>query len=201
MAASRHTADRVLDIAEALVQTRGYNAFSYADVSKAVGIRKASLHHHYPTKADLGLALVSRYRAAFLAALKNIEEKSESTPRRLERYTELYGSVLRKGRMCMCGMLAADVATLPKPMRESIADFFGENEAWLTRVLTEGKKRGEIAFDGTPASLASFFVSSLEGAMLVARGSGNLDPFDDVVRHLLARINARTPASRSQRRR
>jgi len=67
------TADRVLDIAEALVQTRGYNAFSYADISRAVGVRKASLHHHYPTKADLGLALVSRYHAAFMGALSEIE--------------------------------------------------------------------------------------------------------------------------------
>jgi TetR/AcrR family transcriptional repressor of nem operon len=184
----KQTADKVLDIAEVLVQTRGYNAFSYADVSKAVGIRKASLHHHYPTKADLGLALVSRYRAAFLGALQTIEEQSESTSKRLERYTELYGSVLRKNRMCMCGMLAADVATLPRPMRDSIADFFTENEAWLTRVLADGRKRGEIDFEGTPASMASFFVSSLEGAMLVARGSGNLDPFADVVRHLMARI-------------
>jgi TetR/AcrR family transcriptional repressor of nem operon len=201
MAAGTKTADRVLDIAEALVQTRGYNAFSYADVSDALGIRKASLHHHYPTKADLGLALVSRYRAAFLGALEHIEEKTGSTSRRLERYIELYGSVLRKNRMCMCGMLAADVATLPKPMRESIADFFTENEAWLTRVLAEGKKRGEIAFDGTPASMASFFVSSLEGAMLVARGSGNLDPFDDVVRHLMARIQPASFARRSKHRR
>jgi len=194
----KQTADRVLDIAEALVQTRGYNAFSYADISRAVGVRKASLHHHYPTKGDLGLALITRYHAAFMSALGEIEAKSEAAPRRLERYTELYGSVLRKGRMCMCGMLAADVATLPKPMRESIAGFFAGNEQWLTRVLAEGKKRGEITFEGTPSSLASFFVSSLEGAMLVARGSGNLEPFNDVVRHLMARIQ---PAeSRAKRR-
>src|SRR4051812_27732497 len=171
------TADRVLDVAEALVQTRGYNAFSYADISRAVGVRKASLHHHYPTKADLGLALVSRYHAAFMGALGDIESKSEVAAKRLERYTELYGAVLRKGRMCMCGMLAADVATLPKPMRESIAEFFAENEHWLTRVLNEGRKNGQIDFEGTPASMASFFVSSLEGAMLVARASRNAEPF------------------------
>jgi len=194
----KHTADRVLDIAEALVQTRGFNAFSYADIAKAVGIRKASLHHHYPTKADLGHALVARYRSAFLNALDDIEADNESTPKRLERYTDLYGSVLRNGRMCLCGMLAADVATLPKPMRDSIAHFFGENEKWLVRVLAGGKRRGEIAFDGTPASMASFFVSSLEGAMLVARGSGNAEPFDDVVRHLMARIQP--VAKRKQRR-
>jgi len=191
------TADRVLDIAEALVQTRGYNAFSYADISRAVGVRKASLHHHYPTKADLGLALVSRYHAAFMGALSEIESKSDSPARRLERYTELYGSVLRRGRMCMCGMLAADVATLPKPMRESIAGFFTDNEQWLTRVLGEGRKSGQIDFEGTPASMASFFVSSLEGAMLVARAGGNSEPFDAAVRHLMARI--KLPASRSKR--
>lgn len=197
--ARKPTADRVLDIAEALVQTRGYNAFSYADISRAVGVRKASLHHHYPTKAHLGLALVARYHAAFVGALGDIEARSETAPRRLERYIELYGSVLRRGRMCMCGMLAADVATLPKSMRESIAGFFAENEQWLARVLAEGKKRGEIAFEGTPSSMASFFVSSLEGAMLVARGSGTPDPFDDVVRHLMARIQP-AAGSRAKRR-
>ncbi len=199
MPARKQTADRVRDIAEALVQTRGYNAFSYADISRAVGVRKASLHHHYPTKADLGLALVSRYHAAFMGALGDIESKSESAAKRLERYTELYGSVLRRGRMCMCGMLAADVATLPKPMRESIAGFFSDNEQWLTRVLADGKKRGEIAFEGTPSSMASFFVSSLEGAMLVARASNNSDPFDDAVRHLMARIQPVTTKSKRPR--
>lgn len=99
----------------------------------------------------------------------------------------------------MCGMLAADVATLPKTMRESIAGFFDENEAWLARVLAEGKKRGQIDFEGTPASMAAFFVSSLEGAMLVARAGGDAGPFDAVVRHLLARVRP-AAAVRSRRR-
>lgn len=200
--ARRQTADRVLDIAEALVQTRGFNAFSYADIARAVGIRKASLHHHFATKADLGAALVARYRSAFLDSLRDIESGTSDAADRLERYTRLYGSVLRRGRMCMCGMLASDAATLPKPMRESIAGFFEENEAWLARVLTEGKRRGQIDFEGTPSSLAAFFVSSLEGAMLVARAGGDTRPFDDVVRHLLARVGkpARPARSASARR-
>jgi TetR/AcrR family transcriptional repressor of nem operon len=181
-----------------LVQTRGFNAFSYADIARAVGVRKASLHHHFATKADLGLALVARYRSAFLGALRAIESQNDGAPERLESYTGLYGTVLRRGRMCMCGMLAADVATLPKPMRESIAGFFAENEEWLTRVLAEGRKRGQLDFEGTPASMAAFFVSSLEGAMLVARASGEADPFDDVVRHLLKRVH---PAARRSPRR
>ena len=112
------TAQRILDVAELLVQVRGFNAFSYADVSKAVGIQKASLHHHVATKTALGVALIDRYKQVFLAALDAIESCDGNAVERLERYVELYRTVLRRGRMCMCGMLAADVETLPELMRQ-----------------------------------------------------------------------------------
>ena len=182
------TADRILDVAEGLVQVRGFNAFSYADVAKALEIQKASLHHHFATKATLGLALVERYRRDFLGSLDEIVARAGGAVERLERYTALYGKVLRRRRMCLCGMLAADVATLPKAMRESIEGFFAENEAWLARVLDEGRSRGELAFEGPAASMAAFVVSSLEGAMLVARGSGSPERFAQVVQRLLATV-------------
>jgi TetR/AcrR family transcriptional repressor of nem operon len=189
------TVDRILDEAEKLVQVRGFNAFSYADISKAVGIQKASLHHHFATKTDLGVALVDRYRRAFGDALEGIESNGTHAVERLERYVDLYRSVLRKRRMCMCGMLAADVATLPGPIRDGVAEFFSENVSWLTRVLTEGKKRGELSFVGSAASTSAFIVSSLEGAMLVARGRGELDHLDEVAGFLLAtlRVEKRKP--------
>jgi len=182
------TADRILDVAEHLVQVRGFNAFSYADISKAVGIQKASLHHHFATKTDLGVALISRYRHVFLATLNAIESRGENAVERLERYIELYRTVLRQGRMCMCGMLAADVETLPEPMREGVAAFFAENEAWLSRVLAAGKERGELQFTGSTTAMAAFLVSSLEGAMLVSRGRGELDHLDEVAELLLANV-------------
>lgn len=101
---------------------------------------------------------------------------------------DLYGSVLRKKRMCLCGMLATDAATLPKPMRESVAGFFSENVTWLARVLEEGRSRQELHFEGTPESMATFFVSSLEGAMLVAHGSGSKDSFDGAAGQLLTTV-------------
>lgn len=182
------TANRILDIAERLVQSRGYNAFSYADVAHAVGVRKASLHYHFATKADLGQALVARYRQAFLGALRAIETDSPGARERLGAYAELYGAVLRRRRMCMCGMLATDAATLPKGMRDSVAEFFDENAAWLARVLEQGRKRRELRFAGTAASMAAFFVSTLEGAMLIAYGGGNHEHFDAAARRLLATV-------------
>jgi len=191
-----NTVDRILDEAEKLVQVRGFNAFSYADISKAVGIQKASLHHHFATKTDLGVALVARYRRVFGGALETIESKETDAVEQLERYVELYRSVLRKRRMCMCGMLAADVATLPDPIRASVAEFFSENVTWLSRVLSEGKKRGELRFEGTAGAMASFIVSSLEGAMLVSRGSGELAHLDDVAGVLIGNLRAEKPKSR-----
>ncbi len=199
-ASGRGTADRILDIAERLVQARGYNAFSYADVAKAVGIRKASLHYHFATKGDLGLALVARYRSAFLASLDAIEGGTDDPVERLERYGALYGSVLRKKRMCMCGMLATDAATLPRPMRESVAEFFSENVGWLSRVLEHGRRRKELRFEGTPAAMAVFFVSSLEGAMLVAHGSGNFDSFDGAARQLITIVEPENRRTKSRTR-
>ncbi len=181
-----NTANQILDVAEKLVQVRGFNAFSYADISKAIGIQKASLHHHFATKTDLGVALVARYRRVFGEALTQIEGEREHAVERLERYVGLYRNVLRKRRMCMCGMLAADVATLPEPMRASVAEFFAENVAWLTRVLAEGKKRGELRYERSAGAMATFIVSSLEGAMLVSRGSGDLDHLDEVADVLIA---------------
>ncbi len=191
-----NTVDRILDEAEKLVQVRGFNAFSYADISKAVGIQKASLHHHFATKTDLGVALVARYRRVFGGALATIESREADAVEQLERYAELYRSVLRKRRMCMCGMLAADVATLPEPIRSSVAEFFSENVTWLTRVLSEGKKRGELRFAGTAGAMASFIVSSLEGAMLVSRGSGELAHLDDVASVLIGNLRAEKPKPR-----
>lgn len=184
------TADRILDIAEELVQVRGFNAFSYADVAEALGLQKASLHHHFATKAALGLALVDRYRRSFLAALRGIEAATADPQERLQRYVELYRAVLREGRMCLCGMLATDVETLPVPMRAGITEFFAENEDWLARVLEEGRSSGALGFSGTAASRAALAVSSLEGAMLVARASGRLEHFEAVSSLLLDGIRS-----------
>src|SRR3954462_6192034 len=129
------TASRVLDVAERLVQVRGFNGFSYADVASELNVTKASLHYHFPGKAELGEALIARYGARFAQALEDIDSDGGDALAKLQAYAAIYGDVLRDRRMCLCGMLAAEYGTLPTPMREAIVGFFDENEAWLTGVL------------------------------------------------------------------
>src|SRR5947209_14524428 len=116
------TADRILDIAERLVQTRGFNNFSYADIATELGITKASLHYHFPGKAELGQALITRYSKRFSEALAGIDRELPDARAKLEAYAALYADVLRGERMCMCGVLAAEYQTLPKKMQGAVLD-------------------------------------------------------------------------------
>ncbi len=133
-------ATQILDVAEALVQTRGFNAFSYADVANELGCTKAALHYHFAGKSELGEALLTRYTERFVGSLALIEAASQDGPTRLSAYADLYLDVLRHKRMCLCGILAAEYATLPETMQGVVRRFFDANEAWLTRILTQGKQ-------------------------------------------------------------
>ena len=192
------TAARILDIGERLVQVRGFNGFSYADVAAELDMTKAALHYHFPGKAELGRALIERYTERFVAALADIDERIAEAPAKLDAYADLYADVLRGQRMCLCGMLAAEYQTLPDPMRPAVIAFIDANEAWVERVLSDGRRAGTIALTGRAADAARLIVSGLEGAMLVARPYGDIARFDTAAAGLLASFGAAAPASSGQ---
>jgi TetR/AcrR family transcriptional repressor of nem operon len=186
--ATTDTPQRVLDVAERLVQTRGFNGFSYADIAHALGITKASLHYHFPTKAELGRRLIERYESRFLDALAGIDRADVDAREKLRRYAAIYADVLRANRMCLCGMLASDYATLAKPVKEGVKHFFDRNEDWLVAVLEAGRKAGTLRFSGEPAVVAQALVGSLEGAMMLARSYGDVGRFEAVATRLIAEL-------------
>ena len=170
------TATRILDVAERLVQLRGFNGFSYADIAAELHITKASLHYHYAGKSELGRALIDRYAGRFTAALDAIDQHETDPIAKIRAYEAIYADVLSERRMCLCGMLAAGYDTLAEPMQQAVIEFFDANETWLTRVLEEGQESGNIKLNGPAREAAQLIVSGLEGAMLIAR------PYDDVQR-------------------
>jgi TetR/AcrR family transcriptional repressor of nem operon len=192
------TRSAILDIAERLVQSRGFNGFSYADVAKELGITKAALHYYFPGKAELGEALIARYASRFGEALESIDASDEPASAKLQAYADLYLSVLRDERMCLCGMLAAEYSTLPDRMRRTVVRFFDHNYAWLGRLLEMGRRERSLEFTGTPEAAAQMIVGTLEGAMLVARPYSDTARFEVVASLLMAEF---TPTRRSARRR
>jgi TetR/AcrR family transcriptional repressor of nem operon len=191
-------ATAILDVAERLAQTRGYNGFSYADIAAQLGVTKASLHYHFPSKAELGRALIERYHALFGAALDSIDQQTKAPGEKLKRYAGLYDSVLSNERMCLCGMLAAEYSTLPAPMQQGLTLFFDANERWLTAVLEDGLRSGAFLFQEPANERARVLLGALEGAMLVARSYGSPRRFQAAAAYVLADLGA---GSHSKRRR
>lgn len=183
---SADTPERILAVAERLVQTRGFNGFSYADVASELGISKPSLHYHFAGKAEMGEALVARYAVRFFAALAEVDGGGVAAPRKLETYVRLYAGVIRDKRMCLCGMLAAEYETLPVRMREAVVRFLDDNERWLTAVLEQGRAEGTLRVGAPAEEMARMIMGALEGAMLVARPYGDDQRFAVAARRLLA---------------
>jgi TetR/AcrR family transcriptional repressor of nem operon len=192
---SSDTDSQILDVAERLAQTRGFNGFSYADVADELGITKASLHYHYATNADLGRALIDRYSASFGAALDAIDATDISAAEKLQRYVKIYAEVLKAGRICLCGMLAAEYTTLPAGMQQAIRAFFDLNERGLSRMLESGRKEGSLSFEGTSEEAANAITSALEGALLLARPYGNANRFLNAAQRVVAEF---VPAKRAR---
>jgi TetR/AcrR family transcriptional repressor of nem operon len=183
-------APAILDVAEVLVQRRGFNGFSYADVAAELHVTKASIHYHFAGKADLGEALITRYGDRFGAALVDVDERLDDERDKLAAYAEIYAGVLADDRMCLCGMLAAEYETLPEAMQRAVERFFADNQRWLEPVLSSGRRRATLAFDGSAADAAQLIVSGLEGAMLVARPFGGVERFRAAAGRLLAGFHA-----------
>jgi TetR/AcrR family transcriptional repressor of nem operon len=189
------TTVRILDVAERMLQVRGYNGFSYGDVATELGITRAALHYHFAGKAELGQALIERYAARFAAALERLDATAADAAGKLRGYVALYTDVLSADRMCLCGMLAAEHRTLPDPLQQAVCDFFSSNTAWLRRVLEEGCADGSLRCAGTSGDSASMLLGVLEGGMLIARLDGDVARFTAAADQVLAGLaTASAPA-------
>ncbi|WP_035304010.1 TetR/AcrR family transcriptional regulator [Actinokineospora inagensis] len=174
------TRGALLDHATRLVRTRGYSAFSYADLAAAVGIRKASVHHHFATKEQLGVELVARYTARFQSRLADIDRLATNPVDALERYAALYREGLTDGEACLCGVIAAEIAAVPPPVAAGVAEFFRVNREWLaTRIENSGFPRTPHPRH-TPDDHAAAFLGTLEGAVLIARTQDDIALFDHI---------------------
>lgn len=186
------TAARILDVAERLFQRRGYNAVSYADLAAELGLTTAAIHYHFPSKDDLGEAVVARYRRANAKQRAAIRTETGALRARLQRYAELYAGVLADGGMCLCGVLAADEATLPEPVRREVRGFFDDQTDWLTSIFAE-ETDVTTRLEGceSPRQAAELFLAAIEGAMLTHRTPRNeLNAYRSSLRCLIDTIAA-----------
>jgi TetR/AcrR family transcriptional repressor of nem operon len=183
------TRQSILDAAQSLLQTRGFNAFSIKDLADRVRIRTSSIHYHFPKKSDLCRALIARHRQVVADLLAEISQQSTDPRRRLERFASVFQSTIEAGnRMCPFGMLAAESETLEPETCNELKRALDDLEAWLKGILLEGKKAGLLRFRASAKAEARLLLAGLEGAMLVARTYKDPKRFEVVASGLMEKL-------------
>ncbi|MFS2154565.1 TetR/AcrR family transcriptional regulator [Rhizobium sp. Rhizsp42] len=172
MASDTYT--RILDTAQSLIINRGYNAFSYADISAVLGIGKATIHHHFPGKADLVVAVIARYRQATEDGLGAMAAHEPRAGRRLAGYVGFWEQCIRDSNapFCIAALLAAELPSLPAEVAEQVKAHFDELTARLTSFIDEGLRKGELTSTEDAERSARILVATVHGAMLAARVAG-----------------------------
>lgn len=188
------TAEQILDLAQMLIQTRGYSAFSYQDISDTLGLTKASIHYHFASKTDLGIAVVDRYLERFGAALAAIsEDQSLPSMALLDFYIEPYiGYASTPDQVCLCGALAGEILALPPELRTRVDRFFRAHQIWLAGILKRGAARGEFKLPAPASKVARLVFSALQGALLVRRTTGDGSQLRDVVTVIKLQLSDRS---------
>lgn len=183
-------ASRILDCAQALIATAGYNGFSYADISAQVGITKASIHHHFAKKSDLVVVLVQRYRSAAAEGLSALAASGTAPRGCLEAYIGWWAACIGDGTMpiCICAMLAAETPALPTEVAQEVRLHFTGIATWLEQTMSAGAASGALHLQADAAAEAQAFMATVHGAMLSARAYNDPKLFEAIVRPLLARL-------------
>lgn len=184
------TADKLVDEAARLIVDRGYNGFSYADLSDRFGIRKASIHHHFPSKVDLVVAVVERGRAGIQGQIAALDASAAPAMDQLLAYTGYWERCIldQTSPFCLAGVLAAELPGLPAEIGVAVRGHFRDLAAWIERILALGVEQGSMRLEETPAVEAELFVAAVYGGMLAARAFDDPTRFGVIVEAFLRRI-------------
>ena len=168
-----NTRDRILEVALELVQTRGYSAFSYQDLSDRLGITKASIHHHFRYKADLGKAVAEKYNTDVRAILDSASATSDDPWVQLEGYVQMVlGIVKTRDRICAAGSVQSEFNVVPETMGKSMGSLVQFVIGWIRDVIKRGRDLGVMEFPGSPDDQAALLFSAAQGAMQYGRANG-----------------------------
>ncbi len=174
----------ILDLALALIQSRSYSAFSYRDLSERLGISKAAIHHHFPSKESLGVAAAKRYHKTVKSLLLRAAERSENPWNLFEGYLEMVNGIIEtEDRICAAGSVQSDFNDVPVKIRDEMTTLIRFVISWIAGVIEAGRKRGVMEFPGASVDQAIYIFTAVQGALQIGRAQGK-GQFDRVIRQI-----------------
>ncbi len=187
-------ASEIAEHTKRLLAAGGYNGFSYADLSERVRIGKASIHHHFPSKAELVLTVVTRHRAQAREGMAALDRHFGDPLARLTAYIDYWAKCIRDATspMCICAMLAAEMPLIPPEIASEVRGYFGDLTAWLAAVLEAGAAKGQFRLPAGALVEAQTLMSTVHGAMLTARAFDDPETFAAISQAAIDRLTATT---------
>ncbi|TIR23038.1 MAG: TetR/AcrR family transcriptional regulator [Mesorhizobium sp.] len=185
-----NTADDILAAARRFIVAGGYNGFSYADIAEVVGIRKASIHHHFPSKVDLVQTLVRRYLEDAVTGMTELERNVPEPPELLRTYAGFWAQCIEDASrpFCVCALLASELPALPPEVAVEVRAYFQFLSGWLTGVIERGAWQGTLTIAAAPRVEAEAFMATVHGAMLSARAYGDVLTFSMILAPTLQKL-------------
>ncbi|MCS2164038.1 TetR/AcrR family transcriptional regulator [Scandinavium manionii] len=162
------THDSLIALTDTLIQENGYQGFSYSDLAERLGIRKASIHYHFPTKTDLGIAYCEFKEAGFLV-LETALLQMPAGRARLQGYMDAFLQCRDNGQMCGVHAMLSDSNLFDPSLQEAVSRLAQTDLRILTAVLTSGREAGELHFTAEPADIAIIIGSAIKGALMLNR--------------------------------
>ena len=182
MAKPRNTRDQILDVAEGMIRDAGFNAFSAREIANTIGVKSASIHYHFPTKADIGVAVTERYTQRFMEALGDPSEISSDVAQVVSYYIDFFRRALvRDKQLCLCVVLGAESGGIPEPVGRRTQIFFERNLQWLKVALDGSNHPSNVDVE----AYAALILSSVEGALVISMSLGDRRTFERVASSLL----------------
>lgn len=168
-----NTKQRIVEFSADRLRDKGFDGFSYLDISKELGITKASVHHHFPKKEDLGLALCDWTHDWLMQGLDHFDQRATSAWNKLERYqSAALKHAMSEQRICPISAFYNDLSKLPDSIKAKVKKLDDLELAWVTRAISEGIEQGEFSELEDPRAMAALFIFSCKGALYYARIHG-----------------------------
>jgi TetR/AcrR family transcriptional repressor of nem operon len=185
------TSERILDTAHTLIADRGYAAFSYADIADQISVSKATIHHHFPSKEDLAIAVLRKHRFRLMENLAALDGAVAEPLERLRIYMRHWETCIRRKTepMCIAALLGAEIPSLPVNVAKETGLHFIALHGWLQKTMELGMKNKTIHVTRTASTEAEVVMATVHGAMVSARAYPSAKVFGQIVDVMLERLS------------
>ena len=179
----------IIQIAESTILQKGFNFFTYREISETLGIEKALIYSYFPSKNDMGCAVVQKSRTIFQDWCSEVEKSYLGAADKLDAFFASYRTVLvDRDKICIAGMMCSEMNTLTISMQNELRNYYFERRKWLQQLLYDGLNSGVFSFIAPIEEESIFILSSLQGGLQMSRASDDYEIFLSICRQLKSQL-------------